>query len=133
MLDPDAHRGVKKPWACSAEPCTPRHRLDRPLDPQKLAPSAESDALLDGGELTHCPAHDLHAAGQIISWWRMCDGRLSELRGVGIEQPSAGMCDAWLTVGDEVAKVDRVNRKRAAAEAERQAEAAKASKGKRRR
>lgn len=130
MLDPDAHRGAAKPWSCGAgDQCTPRHRLDRPIEARRLAPSADSDALLDADEVDRCPAHDLHAAGHLVAWWRLCDGRLSELRGVGVEQPSAAMCDAWLVLGDEVASVTRAARKRAAEEAERQAAARAAASG----
>lgn len=127
MLDPDATRGVRKPWQCDAgTACTPRHRLDRPLDPSRLAPSAESDALLDGGELDVCPMHDLGAAATLVQWWRLCDGKASELRAVGIDQPSAAMTDAWLILGDEIRRIGIVTHRRAAEEAKRKRDAAAA-------
>lgn len=124
MLDPDVHRGTRKPWSCDrGGDCTPRHRLDRQIDPSRLAPSAESDALLDAPQLDVCPMHDLHAAGTLVQWWRLCDGRLSELRGVGVDQPAAGMTDAWLILGDEIRRVTHVTHRRAMEEADRKRKA----------
>lgn len=123
-MDPDAERGVRKPWRCDDKACKPGHRLASPLNASRLAPSAESPSLLDV-DLTRCPMADLEAAATLVHWWRLTDGRLTELALLGVEAPSAAMTDAWLVLGDEVALVRHVLHKRAVEDAEKKADAKK--------
>lgn len=124
MLDPDARRGVRKPWECSQSPCKPGHRLASPINASRLAPSAESPSLLDI-DLDRCPMADLEAAATLVHWWRLTDGRLTDLAQLGVESPSAAMTDAWLVLGDEIALIRHVLQKRAIEDAKRRREAEK--------